>query len=629
MKKTIRLFLLLFVICISCSDDDDKVIDPVELVLDKTELTLSNGGSGDVVIESGNGDYEVTSSNPRVAKATVSGNVITVTGVSEEQMSTAEISVTDKLRKKVKIDVTVINGDVTVDLLVSPKEVELDLAAYTEEEMRDTISITSGNFDYVIEVLEGGLDFIELDESLLAEENKFIVIAKAAGEAIVEVTDGKNEKAEVLVKVIDTTVELKVSATEVELDYTLQDEPQVVISIEQGNSEYKLELLDNADEFIELDEKKLAEEGKFIIKAKAIGEAKVKVTDRRGKFVIIEVSVIESEIGSLEVDTESLEFSTLFDEQQIKILSGGGNYKVRLGNRIVAKASVDLDVIKVSGKMKGETVLTIEDAVGNIVEVPIKVTAPEYALSLHQGGDLKEHYFAYTNYRTRTEKEADLKSLKEVTFEINCLIKGYRGLQTFMGYEGYLMIRGEGDQDGVVRIVSAGDKLDIRSINPFPLNEWLHLAFVVDLNASTNAERYKLYRNGELDEIKFVKEEFNYSEINLNGDASKMGGKFVVGLATDQEWRAMQGVVSYARIWKEARTAGQIKSNMNNLVETNLDKLVSFWNFSEGKETSVIHDLANDDNTSDLTTTKVKYSEKGYEAVPVKLDDFQAKGVIN
>lgn len=629
MKKTIRLFLLLFVIFISCSDDDDKVIDPVELVLDKTELTLSNGGSGDVVIESGNGDYEVTSSNPRVAKATVSGNVITVTGVSEEQMSTAEISVTDKLRKKVKIDVTVINGDVTVDLLVSPKEVELDLAAYTEEEMRDTISITSGNFDYVIEVLEGGLDFIELDESLLAEENKFIVIAKAAGEAIVEVTDGKNEKAEVLVKVIDTTVELKVSATEVELDYTLQDEPQVVISIEQGNSEYKLELLDNADEFIELDEKKLAEEGKFIIKAKAIGEAKVKVSDRRGKFVIIEVFVIESEIGSLEVDTESLEFSTLFDEQQIKILSGGGNYKVRLGNRIVAKASVDLDVIKVSGKMKGETVLTIEDAVGNIVEVPIKVTAPEYALSLHQGGDLKEHYFAYTNYRTRTEEEADLKSLKEVTFEINCLIKGYRGLQTFMGYEGYLMIRGEGDQDGVVRIVSAGDKLDIRSINPFPLNEWLHLAFVVDLNASTNAERYKLYRNGELDEIKFVKEEFNYSEINLNGDASKMGGKFVVGLATDQEWRAMQGVVSYARIWKEARTAGQIKSNMNNLVETNLDKLVSFWNFSEGKETSVIHDLANDDNTSDLTITKVKYSEKGYEAVPVKLDDFQAKGVIN
>ena len=57
--------------------------------------------------------------------------------------------------------------------------------------------------------------------------------------------------------------------------------------------------------------KKLAEEGKFIIKAKAIGEAKVKVSDRRGKFVIIEVSVIESEIGSLEVDTESLEFSTL------------------------------------------------------------------------------------------------------------------------------------------------------------------------------------------------------------------------------------------------------------------------------------------------------------------------------
>ena len=46
----------------------------------------------------------------------------------------------------------------------------------------------------------------------------------------------------------------------------------------------------------------------------------------------------------------------------------------------------------------------------------------------------------------------------------------------------------------------------------------------------------------------------------------------------------MQGVVSYARIWKEARTAGQIKSNMNNLVETNLDKLVSFGIFLRGKK---------------------------------------------
>lgn len=628
MKKTIRLFLLLFVICISCSDDDDKVIDPVELVLDKTELTLSNGGSGDVVIESGNGDYEVTSSNPRVAKATVSGSVITVTGVSEEQMSTAEISVTDKLRKKVKIDVTVINGDVTVDLLVSPKEVELDLAAYTEEEMRDTISITSGNFDYVIEVLEGGLDFIELDESLLAEENKFIVIAKAAGEAIVEVTDGKNEKAEVLVKVIDTTVELKVSATEVELDYTLQDEPQVVISIEQGNSEYKLELLDNADEFIELDEKKLAEEGKFIIKAKAIGEAKIKVTDRRDKSVIIEVSVIESETGDLEVDTESLELATLFDEQQIKILSGGGNYKVRLGNRIVAKASVDLDVIKVSGKMKGETVLTIEDAVGNIVEVPIKVTAPEYALRLDQGGNLKSHYFCYANYAERINKEPELGALKQLTLEMNCYIHTYRGLQTFMGYENYLMIRGEGDSNGKVRIVSPGDNLDIRSVNPFPINEWYHLALVIDLDETTNAKKYKLYRNGVLDEINFVKEEYSFETISLLGDVSKMDGSLSIGQATEQEWRAMQGVVSYARVWKEARTQQQIKDNMNSLVDTDVENLVSFWNFSEGKATSTIHDIANDDGTTNLIISKVEYATKGNDAVEVKTTDFEDKGVI-
>ena len=69
-------------------------------------------------------------------------------------------------------------------------------------------------------------------------------------------------------KVIDTTVELKVSATEVELDYTLQDEPQVVISIEQGNSEYKLELLDNADEFIELDEK-ISGRGQVYYKSKS------------------------------------------------------------------------------------------------------------------------------------------------------------------------------------------------------------------------------------------------------------------------------------------------------------------------------------------------------------------------
>ena len=66
--------------------------------------------------------------------------------------------------------------------------------------------------------------------------------------------------------------------------------------------------------------------------------------------------------------------------------------------------------------------------------------------------------------------------------------------------------------------------------------------------------------------------------------------KFEIGIANKQDWRAMRGAISEVRIWKTARTAEQIKSNMCCLNKGVPKGLLARWNFSIGIETDYIQD---------------------------------------
>ena len=110
MKKILN--LLLIASCVfafaSCSSDDDDIAT-VDLKLDKTTVELKVGETVTVAVESGNGEYTISSnSSAETASAELSGSTITVKGLKEGETS---VSVRDKAGKSASVKVTIKPAD--------------------------------------------------------------------------------------------------------------------------------------------------------------------------------------------------------------------------------------------------------------------------------------------------------------------------------------------------------------------------------------------------------------------------------------------------------------------------------------------------------------------------------------
>lgn len=104
-KKLLCLLMFVFSLGLTftaCSSDDD---DPVNLSLEKSEVNVDQGATVTVKITQGNGDYKVNSASETTATASVSGDVITVSGVAAGETT---ITVTDKDKKTATLKVTVV-----------------------------------------------------------------------------------------------------------------------------------------------------------------------------------------------------------------------------------------------------------------------------------------------------------------------------------------------------------------------------------------------------------------------------------------------------------------------------------------------------------------------------------------
>lgn len=109
-KKLICLLAFVFSLSLgftACSDDDD---DPVNLTLEKTEVSVEVGKTVEVKVTQGNGTYTVTPASEAIATAAEKGNVITITGVKAGETT---IAVKDKENKTASIKVTVAAVDLT------------------------------------------------------------------------------------------------------------------------------------------------------------------------------------------------------------------------------------------------------------------------------------------------------------------------------------------------------------------------------------------------------------------------------------------------------------------------------------------------------------------------------------
>lgn len=193
-KKLICLLAFVFSLCMgftACGDDDD---DPVNLTLEKAEVTVDVGKTVEVKITQGNGGYIVTPTSTAIATAVEKDKVVTITGVAAGE---TVVTVKDKEGKSAPIKVTVtavpepgtdyaleIEGTYDGILSIALGEGEADPFEGKEVEIIRTadnkIELLLANFSY--DVLQ--LGDIRISDVVLTEENGTVKLAETKVEDV-------------------------------------------------------------------------------------------------------------------------------------------------------------------------------------------------------------------------------------------------------------------------------------------------------------------------------------------------------------------------------------------------------------------------------------------------------------
>lgn len=509
------------------------------------------------------------------------------------------------------------------DKEIDPEKLTIDKSEVTlNQEGIAKINILTGNGDYNVVSVNENVAIVSITDEVIT------ITAKSKefeANTIVVVKDKYQQTAIINVNVtndVNVIVDLYLSTNNLKLNVDELGEESQEVEIVSGNSGYVFEYLKDEDKDIfKFDISNVEETKKFRVLGLSNGKGAMRITDKTGMSSILYVSVKKTE--DLVVESTEFNLSTLFEVQDIIIKTGNGGYEASVANPLVAKVYVEGKKVKVEGRMNGETTIILKDSKGKESNpIKVKVDAPEYAL------DLQTDYFCYTDFSSIAGLDPSIKECKQVTFEMTCKVYNWAWLQTFLGLESNLIIRGLNDPDKsphVFAVVGLKDKIMMESTTEIPLNEWFNLAFVVDCDKVAVDEKYKMYINGKLETIKFTKTEETHSSIDLT--SSNDGGRFVIGRATSANRRALNGAVSFARVWTVARTEQQIKDNMCSMTENSPLGLFAFWNFSEGIDTNRINDISNSEFETSLTIAEAK--DGNYNQSTIAKSRFITKGCPN
>ena len=479
------------------------------------------------------------------------------------------------------------------------------------------VNITTGN---------GGYTAVSSNESVAKAtiaDNVITITATTTQDkshAVIVITDKMYKRQSIDVS-ISKLFELTLNKTEAALEVGVAGKNETEINILTGNTGYRAEAIENTAALVEITSTKIESHAKFTVKAIAAGTAKIKVTDAKGKEAILTLAVTAP--ATLTASKIALTLNAVQGSEDITISSGNGGYKATVANPLIAKALVKDNVISIKGKINGATTVLVEDKKGQKITINVSVAGEAFAMNL------SDQYFGYANFNDIAIVDPTVKTLKQVTFEITCKIDGYRGLQTFMGLEGNLLIRGKNDDFRAthpLQIVGLGDKITLESTKSFNLNQWMSIALVVDCEKTAVNEKYKLYINGVQDVLIVSRQDETHSVINLA--SSSDGNRFEIGRAFGQDFRAMKGTVSEARVWTVARTEQQIKDNLCALTAATQTGLLSRWNFTAGAETGYIQDSNGGKYETNLIIANAKLGGN-YTQVKAPKTVFVSKGCPN
>ena len=333
-------------------------INPFNLSLERTALTINAGTTAEVAIFSGNGGYTVQVADNSKATATIVGNKVRIEG---KAAGTTKVTVKDSQNKTAEISVTVSPHNLTVEKM----RVELNAGANT------LVAITNGN---------GGYTAVSEDNNKVTaqiESNGIRITAKAAGTAKVTVKDSANKQVEIVVVV--RPYNLTVDKTEVEVNVGATAE----VAIRSGNGGYSAPMYDNT-------KVQVAIVGSTVrITGKAAGETSVTIKDSQNKTAEITVTVKGADLELAQANVEVNVGATT----EVAIVKGTAPYTVSVINSSVATAQIiGGNKVRIEGKAAGTTKVTVGDdqAKQAFIMVTVKAASTDDLFDIVEGEDIEE-----------------------------------------------------------------------------------------------------------------------------------------------------------------------------------------------------------------------------------------------
>lgn len=477
------------------------------------------------------------------------------------------------------------------------------------------VNILSGNGEYVVVSAN--------DKVVTAEVEGNTVKLKALerdnhAQSVVYLTDKYEQRVKIMVTTA-ATFDLKLSQTLFTLYSQVEGADEAEVRIYTGNGGYTVGFHQEEGEnavpaCIQLYTDALEETEKFRIKGIAQGSAELEVKDRQGKTAYVTVNVIAPKPILTDADEDGVTINGAQGKAKVRIIGGNGEYKILdSGDAKIMRLEIYGNEVTVIGRRVGTTSFTITDAKNQVskqITVDILPGEPQY-MNLGRDYGVWTHFGEMVGEGVAAIKEKTNNfKLTQMTWETVTRIDETNWLQTFMGKEGYFILRGgvwEGNKGRQMELVGTGDKLQLRTGHgAFELGKWMHIALVVDCSKGKDDynEKYKLYVNGK--QVKwddYHQTDIDYQEIDLC--AGNDGGKISIGRASDDR-RFLCGALREARIWNVCRTVEQLKANATELQEEHPDGLLARWIFSPGASTTYVEDATNADY--DLVMHICKYN---------------------
>lgn len=331
----------------SCKSDSDTPDAPSAITLDRTEVTVPCGGTAQVIVTAGSGDYSVVLPQVTTATAVTHGDTIILHGKADGQVSGVVRDNLSGMTAQLKVSVT----SAQQLLRLSQYDAGLPIGSYL------TLSVLSGSGDYTAEVADEAIASAKVVPSGIR------IVGLKEGNTTVSVKDnatGAVGKCEITVSMRAFKLDLP------EPTLTFPYGETRIIGILSGNGTYSVKSADPAIAGVEY------QSGQFVITGIKPGKTTVTLTDDiSGESREVEV-VITLKPLLLDFQAEMVEVLQGYDTT-FRIISGNGAYELTADEALFT-AELREDLIILTPKSNGDGKLIIKDTKsGETKELTVRV----------------------------------------------------------------------------------------------------------------------------------------------------------------------------------------------------------------------------------------------------------------